>query len=104
MKVDAKHYAIRGGLFNHTHQAKNGHTTPCLLFPKLLLKHVARMQRSGIREWRGSELPGLRYAPSGLRCFDSPEEVGSDLAAEVSVFSVALFRFMYNDERWSHES
>ena len=43
------------------------------LFPKALLKHVARMQHSGIRGWRGAELPGLRYAPSGLRCFGSPE-------------------------------
>ncbi|WP_341326817.1 hypothetical protein [Methylotuvimicrobium sp. KM2] len=42
------------------------------LMIKEQLQHVARMQRSGIREWRGSELPGLRYAPSGLRCFDPP--------------------------------
>jgi hypothetical protein len=45
------------------------------------IKHVARMQRSGIREWRSSELPGLRYAPSGLRSLELPKEVGSDLAA-----------------------
>ncbi len=45
---------------------------PHPLFPKLLLKHVARMQRSGIRDWRDSELPGLRYAPSGLRCLGPP--------------------------------
>lgn len=35
-------------------------------------KHVARMQRSGIRDWRDSELPGLRYAPFGLRCLGPP--------------------------------
>ena len=51
------------------------------LFPMLLLKCEARMQPSGIREWRSSELPGLRYAPSGLRCLDSPKEIRCDLAS-----------------------
>ncbi|CCE24065.1 protein of unknown function [Methylotuvimicrobium alcaliphilum 20Z] len=49
-------------------------------FLKLLFKYVAGMQRSEIREWRGPELPGLRFAPSGLRYLDPPEAVGSDLA------------------------
>jgi len=30
------------------------------------------MQRSGIGELRSFELPGLRYASSGLRCLDPP--------------------------------
>ena len=41
--------------------------------PNSGLKYVACMQRSGIRDWRGSELPGLRYAPSGLSCLGAPK-------------------------------
>ena len=48
---------------------------------ELLLKHVARMQHSGIREWHGFELPELRCAPSGLHSLDSPKAVDNDLTA-----------------------
>ena len=48
------------------------------------LQRVARMQRSGIREWRGSELSGLRNAPSGLRFFFAP----SQARETVKVFNI----------------
>jgi|GEM_PF-3631573 len=38
---------------------------------------IARMQRSGIRGWRGTELPELCYASSGLCCLSLPK-VGSE--------------------------
>lgn len=84
---------IAGGLFLLYRSSKFGTEVPIRiklktanpnpLFPKLLLKHVARMQRSGIREWRDFKLPGQRCAPSGLRYLDSQEAVDSDLAARI---------------------